>query len=161
MSKQKRPTAQDRMDAIRSRREERRAMLESERQAKEKVRAKLDECACELELALECLKGLPVGDDQAVTAVERSGQSPMQVRVLFADPEKNTMLAATYRSGNCCVPGGSAKMLPVPTSNPVLIGFLVHHDPTSGRSWYAYGSQTVTADEAVHLVLDEIERRQK
>ncbi len=130
-------------------------MLESERQAKEKVRAKLDECACELELALECLKGLPVGDDQAVTAVERSGQSPMQVRVLFADPDKSTMLVPV------AVPGGSAKMLPVPTSNPVLIGFLVHHDPTSGRSWYAYGSQTVTADEAVHLVLDEIERRQK
>lgn len=131
-------------------------MVESERQARDRVRAKLDDFACELESALECLKGLPVGDDMVVAATEKSGQPPvMQVRVLLADPDRTSFMVPV------AVPGGSAKMMPVPASNPVLIGFLAHHDPQSGRSWWSYGSQTVTADEAVHLVLDEIERRQK
>ena len=131
MSKQK-ITPDERIEKILFKHKERKEIQEQDRKAREKLRSSLDEFACELELVLEKLKGLPFGD-QEVNEINRSTQSHNvhMVRVLV----------------------GVHKI--------TLIGFTVHIDPATTRRWYCFGSQTVTAEEALNLALDEIERGQR
>ncbi len=66
--------------------------------------------------------------------------------------------ACYHKSETECLFALGGRMAKDPTPQ-VLVGFTGCIDPTTSQSWYQFGSQKVTAEQALDIALTEIERR--
>lgn len=132
----KKPSVPERIEALKARAEELRRAEQAESARRRKVEESLERNCQALQDALAVLHGIPVGKDTLVGTdrVPHSCWGRSTVRVLHAR---------------------AADADPKST----LTSFLVTVDPATMKAWTSYGSQTVTADEAVEIALTEAERK--
>lgn len=125
------------MAAIRARADELAQARELEGARRRKLEDALEKATVKLEETLRVLEGLPVRNAE-IAALDRAPHTPgrLSVRVLEKAP-------------------GATPLDP----GSMVEAFLVTVDPQTLKAWYSWGSQTVTAEEALDIALTAVERK--